>query len=360
MTASPKTRLGAGTEAEPRCRRRRLAHPLDNNLGGASRDDLAPARHGVAKGCHDLVIASVIALIAAAVTGCGDDVVSVAQVPPSTTTAPAAADPAAGVTTELDGAAPALGEGLLAELTGDVTAARNAYERLRGADNVPPRLAALGALHLARLAVKGGKTHRALDLAARAAALGQGDTEIADGIAQLQADVVAASGTGDLRGPRLGTPLPGVDPKIAAAFAAAEQALGEAHGLRPQPTIEAMSSSIRLAVDATEDVVAKYMHVAASSRDGGLAQIASEYRIGSLFHDLALGLLFEPPPELDPVVAAAWRRTLHAQALVYLKRAVASYRAALAAPGTPDAELWRLAAETDLRAAQDELGESKP
>ncbi len=292
--------------------------------------------------------------------GCGDDGVSLEVEPVMPATPAIPANPATGVTTELDGVAPALGEGLLAELVGDVAGARVAYERLRAADGVPPRLAALGALHLARLEVKSGKTHHALDLAARASALAPADVEIADGIAQLEADVVAASGAGDLRGPRLGTPLPGVDVKVATAFAAAERALGQVHGLRPQPYIEALSSSIEIAEDATEDVVAKYRRVAASSPAGGLAQVACNYRVGSLYHDLALGLLFEPPPELDPGAAAAWRRTLRTQALAYLKHAVASYRAALAPPGTTDTELWRLAAETDLRAAQDELGESKP
>jgi hypothetical protein len=354
MSASRLTRLGAGTEAGPRCRRRRLAHVLGNKGRGATRDDLATRRHDVAKGCHDLVIA-LLALIGLVVAACGDDVASPEQTP----VAPAAshnADPAAGETTDLDGAAPVLGEGLLAEVSGDLVAARAAYERLRAADNVPPRLAALGALHLARLEVRDGKTHHALDLAAAAAALAPNDVEIAEGIAQLQADVVAASGAGDLRGPRLGTPLPGVEPRVAAAFAAAERALGQVHGLRPQPRIEALSSSIELAEDATEDVVTKYHAVAVA---GGLAQVASDYRIGSLYHDLALGLLFEPPPELDPAAAAAWRRTLRAQALTYLKRAVTSYHAALGGVQTADTELWRLAAETDLRAAQDELGEKQ-
>jgi hypothetical protein len=359
------TRLGAGTEDEPRCRRRRLAHVLGTKGRGETRDDLATGRHDLAKGCHDLVIAPAhgqrlgflfAVVVALTLAACGDDVASPEQPPAAPAAARNAADPAAGEATDLDGAAPVLGEGLLAEVSGDLATARAAYERLRAADNVPPRLAALGALHLARLEVRDGKTHRALDLAARAAGLAPNDVEIAEGIAQLQADVVAASGAGDLRGPRLGTPLPGVEPRVAAAFAAAERALGQVHGLRPQPRIEALSSSIELAEDATEDVVTKYHAVALA---GGLAQVASDYRIGSLYHDLALGLLFEPPPELDPAAAAAWRRTLRAQAQTYLKRAVPSYHAALGGVQTPDTELWRLAAETDLRAAQDELGEKQ-
>nr|HEX4312758.1 hypothetical protein [Kofleriaceae bacterium] len=294
--------------------------------------------------------------MAAGIAACGDDApppepVAVAPA------APAAADPAHGVVTELDGVAPALGVGLLAEVSGDPVAARDAYDELLAAKGAPPRLAARAALHLARLEVRAGKTHRALDLAAFASTIAPTDPEISEGIAQLEADVVAAAGAGDLRGPRPGTSLPGVDGKVAAAFAAAERSLAQVHELRPRPYIEALSSSIALQEDATEDVVARYRAVSAA---GGLAQVASDYRIGSLYHDLALSLLFEPPPELDPAAATAWRRTLRAQALAYLKRAVGAYRDALAGTESADAELWRLAAETDLRAAQAELGESKP
>ncbi|HEX7839420.1 MAG TPA: hypothetical protein VF469_18210, partial [Kofleriaceae bacterium] len=100
-------------------------------------------------------------------------------------------------------------------------------------------------------------------------------------------------------------------------------------------------------------VVVQYRAVA---EHGGLAQIAASYRAGSLYHDLALGLLFELPPELDPAVAAGLRRTLRGRAIAYLKKAVAEYRSLLAAAKHPDDELWRLAAETDLRGARDLLG----
>jgi hypothetical protein len=146
-----------------------------------------------------------------------------------------------------------------------------------------------------------------------------------------------------------------VPPRVADAFAAAERALEQVHKLRPRPIIEALSTSIRAKEDATEDVVLKYRAVA---EHGGLAQIAASYRAGSLYHDLALGLLFELPPELDPAVAAGLRRTLRGRAVAYLKKAVVEYRASLAAPKHPDDELWRLAAETDLRGARDVLGEA--
>ena len=85
--------------------------------------------------------------------------------------------------------------------------------------------------------------------------------------------------------------------------------------------------------------------------------MAGHYRAGSLYHDLALGLLFDLPPELDPNVAAGLRRTLRDRARVYLRRAATEYKLALDVPNLADSE-WRLAAETDLRAAQDVLGEA--
>ena len=262
------------------------------------------------------------------------------------------ADPALGVTTPLDGAAPQLAAAVFAELTGDIATARVGFERVLAGADTPPGLAARAALHLAQLAARAGDNHHALELAARAAALAPGDVAIVEGVAELQADVVAAAGAGDLRGPRLGTPLPGVDARVADAFAAAERALARVHQLRSRPVLETLSSSIRLKEDATEDVVARYRAVAES---GGLAQIAASYRAGSLYHDLALSLLFELPPELDPAVAAGLRRTLRGRAIADLKKAVTEYRAALAAPKHPDDELWRLAAETDLRDARDLL-----
>lgn len=342
----PHTRLGAGTQDEPECRRRRLAHSLRSAWGGAT-------RHRVAKGCHEVVI--VLGIITAA---CGDDAPRPDEHPAQPVlTQHSAADPAAGVSTELDGVAPGLGDGEIAELVGDDKAARAAYEQLLAPDS-PPHVSARAALHLAQLEVRAGRSRHALDLVARASALAPGDVAISEGIAALEADVVAASGAGDIRGPRIGTTLPGVDAKVAAKFAAAERAYGGVHAMRPRLDIEVLSSSLSLLEGATEDVAEKYRAVADA---GGLAAVAANYRIGSLYQDLAFSLLFEPPPELDPSAAAAWRRTLREQARIYLKKASASYRAclAVAAPHDTDAELWRLAGETDLRAVTDVLGESK-
>ncbi len=267
-----------------------------------------------------------------------------------------AADPAANITTELDGTAPVFGDAILAELTGDEVAARAGFERVLAAPDVPASFAARAALHLAQMESREpGNSRHVLDRVVRAEGLAPGDPTIIDGVAGLRADVVAASGAGDIRGPRIGTPLAGVEPKVAEAFAKAERALAAVHKLRPRALIEALSSSIRVKEAATEAAVAEYRAVA---EYGGIAQIAAHYRAGSLYHDLALGLLFELPPELDPNVAAGLRRTLRGRALAYLHKAVTEYRASLAAPEDPDALLWRLAAETDLRAAGSVLGET--
>jgi hypothetical protein len=286
-----------------------------------------------------------------ALVACGDDPHASAPPPPTPTQSRAAADPAEGVTTELDGVAPTYSVALVAELQGDEAAARAGFERVLAAPDAPPLLAARAALHLAQFETRAGKSPRhALDYVARATTLAPGDTAIAEGVAQVEADVVAASGAGDIRGPEVGKPLPGVEPKVAAAFAAADRALVRVHAIRPRQRLDVWAKE-----DATEEVAARYRKVADA---GGLAKIAADYRIGSLYHDLALGLLFELPSGLAPSVAGELRRTLRTRALAYLKRAVASYQDCLAAPKSPDAELWQLAAETDLRNARDVLGEA--
>jgi hypothetical protein len=319
--------------------------PSGGNRSGAGAAPITPRR--------GLGLALLISLAAwLGLAACGDDGPPPPRPPPVAPAGRVAADPALGVTTPLDGAAPQLAAAVFAELTGDAATARTGFERVLAGADTPPALAARAALHLAQLAARAGDNHHALELAARATALAPGDVAIVEGVAELQADVVAAAGAGDLRGPRLGTPLPGVDPRVADAFAAAERALARVHRLRSRPVLETLSSSIRLKEDATEGVVARYRAVA---EHGGLAQIAASYRAGSLYHDLALSLLFELPPELDPAVAAGLRRTLRGRAIADLKKAVTEYRTAVAAPKHADDELWRLAAETDLRDARDLL-----
>jgi hypothetical protein len=265
----------------------------------------------------------------------------------------AAADPASGTTTELDGAAPSFGDAVLAELTGDDAAARTAYENVLGAADVPSTVAARAAIHLAQMESRAGRTRHALDLVARATALAPTDPVVSAGAASLQADIVAAAGAGDIRGLPLGTPLPNVPADVADAFAAAERDLAKSHRTRLRITIEALTKSINYKVDQTLAVVTKYQAIA---KRGGLPSIAATYRVGSLYHDLALELVFaDLPPELERRSADGLKATLRGLAITYLRKAVTEYKACLDAPQHPDGELWRLAAETDMRRATDVL-----
>jgi hypothetical protein len=282
-------------------------------------------------------------LVAVLATGCTDDSHRV----PRHTTQPlhgdSVADPAIGVTTDLDGIVPELGDGLVAEITGNDVDARASYEQLLAAPDAPADVAARAALHLAQLEVRAGKTGHARDLIARATALAPNDVAVVEGADRVRADFVAAAGAGDIRGPKLHEPLPGVDSRTVAAFAAAEDALERVHAMRPRQRLAVWEKE-----DATADVVRRYRAIA---EGGGIAQVAAEYRIGSLYHDLALGLMDEP-------VADELRRTLFSGARNYLKKAATAYRASLAATAPADAQIWRDAAESGLRAANDVLGES--
>jgi len=284
------------------------------------------------------VVPSFVLVLALACAACNDDGEAHGTTAVPTAAVPSVADPAIGMTTELDGIAPEFGDAVIAELAGDEKSARAAFERVLVAPDAAAPIAARAALHLAQLDARAGESRRALDYSARAAALAPNDAAITEGVAQVQADIVAASGGGDLRGPKAGKPLPGVDPKLAEAFAAAERTLVRVHTIRARGRLELWAKE-----DATEEAVAKYRAIRDKAPDGSVARVACDYRIGSLYHDLALGDLFGGASEL------------RARALAYLRSAVAAYRASLAGSQAADAELWRLAAETDLRNARDVL-----
>jgi hypothetical protein len=62
------------------------------------------------------------------------------------------------------------------------------------------------------------------------------------------------------------------------------------------------------------------------------------------------------PTELERRFADDLRGTLRSLAISYLRKAVVEYRACIdAQQPPPDSELWRFAAETDLRRATDVL-----
>ncbi len=274
---------------------------------------------------------------ALAIAACGGDDHRAAPMMTAPVASPSVANPAVGVTTQLDGTAPELGVAIIAELVGDDAAARTAFQTVLGAADVPAPIAARSALHLAQLEAPAlASAGPRLDLVARAAALAPGDPATSPTASRACRPMLSRRVARAISRPNAGTALPGVDPKTADAFAQAERALVRVHAIHPHERLEAWAKE-----DATEDLVARYRAIADTG--GGLAHVAAEYRIGSLYHDLALGLLFERQGEL------------RGPAIAYLKSAAAAYKASLAGPPLADAELWRLAAETDLRTAQDVL-----
>lgn len=285
--------------------------------------------------------------------GCADSEPIATTIESTPPTSRAAADPAIGQRTDLDSAAPGFGDAVLAELTGDEAAARASYERVLASNDVPPVIAARAALYLAQLESRSGRTRHALDLIARAITLAPADPVITEGAQTLQADVVAAAGAGEIRGPAVGTALPNVPADVAEQFAAADRLLAQWHRTHLRIVIEALTRSINDRINATAVVVSRYRAIA---EGGGPARAAATYRIGSLYHDLALELAFaDLPPELEKG-ARDLRATLRGLAIANLRRAITEYRAVGDAATTPDSELWRLAAETDLRRALDVLG----
>jgi hypothetical protein len=319
-----------------------FARRLDTKVMGEA---MAPASEYQPSGGTHSGAGATLVLIAALVA-CGDDQHQAATRLDRPARGSSAADPATGVKTELDSVAPAFGDGVLAELTGDDAAARASYEHVLSAADVPTDVAARAALHLAQLEARAGKSGRARDLIARATALAPSDTTVSEGADRVRAEIVAGSSAGDIRGPKIGTPLPGAAHRIAEQFAAAERALARVHAMRPRQRLAVWEKE-----DATANVVRRYRAIA---EHGGVAKVAAEYRIGTLYHDLAVGLLVEP-------IAADLRRTLRGGAYAFLKKAIAAYKASLAVKVPPQEvdSVWRLAAETDLRAAQDVLGEAE-
>jgi hypothetical protein len=267
----------------------------------------------------------------------------------------ALADPARDVS-GAPGGATAFYQGLLADtLAGDIAGAAAGYERALADVTGEPNTAARAALRYAGLEAAGGETRRAIELLARAGALGEGDPVLTEQIERLQRALGLGAAKVEVRGPPLGTQVAGAEPAAAQRFERAEALLARAHRIRITPvTIERMSSvssSIRVKESATEAAVRAYYEVAVD----GPAVIAANYRIGSLYHELALALVFQLPEELDPSVAGRLRRSLRSNTIAYLRKAVAAYRRAL--DSGVGAEKWRAAAQTDLRGALDLLGE---
>ncbi len=296
-----------------------------------------------------------VALLLLVLLGCADRDAPAVAPPPDA--APLVPPPSgdAGVTPPGEAAAAYWGAWLEAQIGGDAALARAGFEAALARADEDRVAAARAAVELAGLETVTGNRRRALELLARAQSLAPADPTVADAVEALSSRLAATpAGDSDVRGPAPGTPLPGVPDAVQAQWRAAEQALVRTHRLRIRPVLEALSSGMRTKAASTEATVRAYRQVAAA---GGVAEVAAEFRIGTLYHDLAVELVFDLPPELDPGVAADLRRELRSDAVAYLKRAVAAYqRARDVEPGAAEADTWRVAAEAAERAARELAG----
>jgi tetratricopeptide (TPR) repeat protein len=252
-------------------------------------------------------------------------------------------------------------EGYLAEtMRGDLAAARKAYrqvlERSSGSDSV---VAARAALRLAEIEALSGRRRNALELVARAQVLGRDDVQVVTRADRLQARLASIRSRGsEVRGPPAGVALPGVSNEVAARFAAAEKALAAYHRMRLSPRSAALQGGVYAKERSMHAAVREYRRVIELGDIA--ATCASEFRIGALYHDLAISLTFDLPPELEPHAAAKLRRSLRARALGYLRKARASYQQALAsalrAGSSAEIGRWRRATELGMAAVVDILG----
>jgi len=250
-------------------------------------------------------------------------------------------------------------EGYLSEtLHGDFATARAAYrDVITAAGKTSPDLAARAALRLASLESLAGRRREAVELVARASVLGRKVPAIVERADRMQAHLASIRSRGsEVKGPPAGAVLAGVSSEANLRFARAEKLLSRYHRMQLQPRLEALRASVGAKEHAMEKAVRSYRQVVALTEPGATAP--AEFRIASLRQDLALSLMFDLPPELEPRAAARLRRSLRANALSNLRRARTAYRHSLAAAAkmrTGEAR-WRLAAESGLRSVEDLLG----
>jgi hypothetical protein len=298
-------------------------------------------------------------LVAAAVVcGCGErsdpPVAADAGAPP-----PVAAD-AGAAAAEQGPWARRYYEAYLAEsLRGDAEAARTIYQQVvTGAADADPVAAARAALRLADLELVAGRRREALELVARASVLGGTDLEILERADRMQAQIASLRASGsEVRGPPVGTAPADASAASVAEFARAEQLLATYHRRQLQPRLEVLRQGVRAKEYAMEQAERAYRAVIARGEPAATA--AAEFRIGSLYHDLALALMFDLPPELEAREAEKLRRSLRGQALAHLRKARAAYERSVAAAAAgsagPAVERWRVAAELGQRAVDDLL-----
>lgn len=251
-------------------------------------------------------------------------------------------------------------EGYLAEtMRGDLAAARRAYREVLAKSNSDAVVAARAALRLAALESLAGRRRDALELVARARVLGRDDATIVTRADELQTRLASSRSRGsEVRGPPAGAKLAGVSAEISAQFGKAEALLAAYHRVRLSPRVAALQGGTYAKERRMESAARAYRQVIAFGHTA--ATSASEFRIGSLYHDLAIALTFDLPSEVEPHAAAKLRRSLRARALGYLRKARAAYQRSLSAArragDAAEIARWRGATERGLAAVVDLLG----
>ncbi|MCG8417943.1 MAG: hypothetical protein MJE77_08380 [Proteobacteria bacterium] len=246
---------------------------------------------------------------------------------------------------------------LLETLHGDVASARTAYEEVVAEGGpLSPEIAARAALRLAELEFLAGRRRRALELTARAWSLGRDHIEIVERADRLQTRLGSLRSDGsEVRGPPISTRLESVSAGAAEPFSRAEELLRAYHHIRLAPRLERLRAGVRAKENAMEAAVRAYRAVLSHREVAAI--VAAEFRIGSLYHDLALSLMFDLPPELEPRAREQLRRSLRVSAMSYLRRARAAYQRSLdRAVDPPVGERWTVAARVGLRSVSDLLG----
>ena len=243
-------------------------------------------------------------------------------------------------------------------LRGDFKGSRAAYRRVLDSPTTEPEVAARAALRLAEHEASYGRRHIALDLVARAAALGRDQRDLLQWAQRVQRRIAAVTVDDiEVRGPPAGTVLEGVSKQAAELFERAETLLAAYHRRRPRPRLVDLQASVRGKRAALESAVRAYRQVVALGEP--TAVVAAEFRIASLYYDLALSLTFDLPPELDSSAATQLRQQLRTKALADRNNARRAYLRALEAgrdgrSGAAGA-VWLEAAELGLRSVEDLL-----
>jgi hypothetical protein len=232
---------------------------------------------------------------------------------------------------------------------GDDAAAREAFTAVMlGVDQTEPVLAARAAVRVAEMEALAGRRAEAVELLARAAALAGRDREILERVDQIHGGLAAVYGVRStkVRGPPAGTDIGGVSEAARAAFARAEALLVAYHRTDVRPRIEDPEAGARVRLRAAQSAERAYRGIIDLGEPP--ATVAAEFRIATLYHDMAIQLGSETPPELEGSALARLRRRLQAKAPGYLRAARAAYRRSLAIEATAASDRWRRAAEQGL------------